>query len=190
MKNQNNDAKLNQLWNGLLQQDSLLQSYRSFHLTFQSIFLAIASILCTTIITNPNLSISLYLYALLLIISGISLINLFSIKKVILSRGRDVSVFQKRIISLENEDKEMPSKLEDKILTSFKAYQKFNRSGIHDFFEFIQEFQLKEGHIEELVDEGLGHTRKVLDKQLFVGFLIIWISINAISLVNIIYKNI
>lgn len=181
---------LNYLWSGLIQQDALLQSYRVFHLTYQSIFLAIGAVVSSSLIITEKTSVAVFLYIILFVITIISIYNLIVIRKIIISRGNDVSHFQKRIIKIENfnqKSNELSNGLSEKVLTSFKLYQKINRE-MKDFDEFISEVKVNQTVLDSLVDRGLGHTRRVLDNHLFFGFITVWITLQILSILDLILK--
>lgn len=156
--------KLSTLWEGANYQDSLLQSYRSFHLTSQSILIAIGVGLTISIISIDELFKVVLIYILLLLISGMGLFLLFKMKNLISARGEDVDYFHNKIIEQEQELPKM-----DRVLTAFKVYQKFNREKT-DIDEYFLNFELSEGVISQLTEKGKGHTRKLLDKHLFNWF--------------------
>lgn len=155
-------------------QDSLLQSYRSFQLTMQSIFIAIGGGLAITNIRTGNFTDSLLIFIVFIPVASLALFSLIKIRNVILSRGKDVDYWHNKIIEAE---KKLDS--DKKYLTRFKIYQKFHRQNIDDS-EF-RKIELNNKALEKLTEKGKGHTRKVIDTYLFSGFLLTWIIFILVS---------
>src|SRR5262245_20836888 len=87
------------LLEGARWQDFLLQSYRTLHLTVQSIFLAIGTGLVVAALGFENLSKARVLAVILLLISVLSLALLLAMRRVVLARGRDVNFWHRQIIN-------------------------------------------------------------------------------------------
>ena len=170
------------LWEGSAYQDNLLLSYRSYHLTIQSILIAVGVGLCVTILTFNDLLRIAISYLLLFIISILAIHLLTVMGKLIRSRGEDVNYFHKRILKNES-----LFESQDQILTNFKVYQKFVRDKNE---EYISEIVVDDKLREVLIEKGKGHTRKVLDSNLFSLFYFIWISFNLISIFWIFYRGV
>jgi hypothetical protein len=160
-------------------QDSLLQSYRSLHLTFQSITLAIGvGIFIATV--SFDLGPRPIAGAIVLVI--VWLLQLFATSRfrgVVLARGKDVNFWHKRIILAEQN---LPG--ERRHFTRFKIHQKLERADSMHLEElFLSERKTKPDDIDVLIEKGLGHTRKVLDEQLFNGISAIWVVMIVMTLV-------
>lgn len=168
--------KISTLWHGASYQDNLLQSYRSYHLTTQSILLAIGVGLTIAVLTFESIYKVLIAYFLLAILSGLAIFLLSKMRKLIRARAEDVDYFHNQIIEFE---KAIPKS--DRVLTAFKVYQKFNRqqTNINDYFS---NFELTESVINELTEKGKGHTRRVLDTNLFMWFFLVWFSFHCVAL--------
>ncbi|GAB1418674.1 MAG: hypothetical protein H3C41_11515 [Bacteroidales bacterium] len=173
--------KISTLWQGANYQDNLLQSYRNFHLTTQSIFIAIGVGLSVSIVSTSEINKQILLYGLLFVISSVGIYLLCKMKKLILARGQDVDYYHDQIIILEKKLSK-----EDRVLTAFKVYQKFNRQNVNtdDFFET---FELTDKVVNELTEKGKGHTRRFLDHNLFIWFQLIWLTFHIICLISILY---
>ena len=168
--------KLTTLWQGANYQDNLLQAYRSFHLTIQSILIAIgAGLSIATLTIDYNLN-KIFSYLLLCVISVLGIYLLLTMRKLINARAEDVDYFHNQIIEFENS---CPP--DQQVLTSFKIFQKFNRNktNINEYFKI---YELTDITRKELTEKGKGHTRQLLDKYLFFGFYIVWISFHFVSL--------
>lgn len=172
--------KLSSLWQGASYQDNLLQTYRNFHLTTQSIFIAIGAGLSVVTLSCETLFKILVCYGLLTVITCLGFYLLRKMKGLIRARAEDVSYFHRQIIEFE---KALPK--EDRVLTAFKVNQKFNRENV-DVNSYFRDFELTEKTIDDLVERGLGHTRRLLDKNLFIWFYGVWISFHVLALLSMI----
>ena len=150
--------------------DSLLQSYRQIHLTIQSIFVAIGVGLFVAVIVFNELIQVVLATVVLIVLSGVSLYILYAIRKIILARGEDVSFWHRKLILAEQD---LPA--ERRCFSEFKAYQKSHRAEA-DYLKkmFLSDERVDSKQAYDLVERGLVHTRKVLDKWLFVGICVIW----------------
>lgn len=167
--------KIESLWQGAQYQDNLLQSYRNYHLTTQSILVAIGSGLSVAIISMEDMIQIVAIYGLQVLITGLGIYLLYKLRNLIRARAEDVDYFHNQIIDLEQDlDKQ------ERTLTAFKVYQKFNRQQTN-IKEYFSEFDLNDQIISQLTEKGKGHTRKVLDTNLFRWFYLIWISFHVIS---------
>lgn len=171
--------KLSALWQGATHQDKLLQAYRNFHLTTQSIFIAIGAGLssCIVILNNPKQIWAAY--GLLLTISLLGLYMLWIFRKLIRARGEDVNYFHQQIIETE---KSLPK--EEQVLTAFKVYQKFGRK-ISNPTEHFSGFLLDESVRMKLVEKTSGRARKILDQHLTTCFYMVWICFHLISIISL-----
>ena len=167
---------LNYYWQGAAYQDNLLQTYRNFHLTSQSILIAIGAGLAYGVLGAAVPDSLPYVYALLVVISVLGVYLLVRMRQLIIARGQDVDFFHNRIIHLE-----MSLPKQEQVMTEFKVYQKFHRQQT-DLNTFFEDYELSERTRAELTDKGKGHTRKFLDTHLFIGFLLVWLSFHVTCL--------
>jgi len=163
--------------------DSLLQAYRNLHLTLQSIFMVLGAGLLVAVL-HFNEALRSTLAACVLVALGIiSTYILFKIRGIIIARGKDVSYWHCELIKAEQG---LPP--DRRYFTQFKIYQKLQRSKA----EYLRQWtQLAKGLTDEeirlLVETGLGHTRKILDKWLFIAIVVIWLLLAIIGIGYTIY---
>lgn len=185
MSNNKPSDYLDYLLEGAELNDSLLQAYRNFHLTLQSIFIAIGAGLLVAILAF-NEPIRSTLATLILVILGIiSIYILIHMRKIIIARGKDVNFWHRKIIRAEQD---LPP--DRRYFTQFKIHQKLHRSDadhLQKLFLSTGIRRINDNDIDLLVERGLGHTRKILDKWLFVGIGIIWLLLFIISIGYTIY---
>lgn len=169
---------LHYLIEGATLNDYLLQSYRNFHLILQSIFLAIGTGLFIAILSFNEIQKSTIASIILFALFLISFFILIKMYKIIIARGKDVNFWHRKIIG--EEQNLSPDK---RYFTKFKIHQRLRRSNTNDLQKlFLSEKKVEDHDINHLVEKGLGHTRKILDKWLFVGLGIIWLLLISISL--------
>lgn len=162
-------------------QDGLLQAYRSFHLTTQSIFLAIGAGLTVAVVSLSGNTESLVSFGLLVLIGTLAIWIGWRLKHVVLARGRDVNWWHRRLIEAEKDLAPM-----DRLLTQFKMYQPPGRAGAECPAEIIPPIaEVEATRAEELVGSGLGHTRRVVDLLLFRGIQTAWAIMVLASLVHV-----
>lgn len=171
--------KLSTLWQGASYQDHLLQSYRGFHLTTQSIFLAVGTGLSIAIIAENNIVNQIFTYFLLLLITLLSFYMLRKMRSLIIARGIDVDYYHRLIIKYEESLEK-----ENQVLTDFKVYQKIKRE-YNSFDDYIAHYTTRKIPINELIDKGKGHTRRFLDTGLFIWFYITWIGFHLIAISSV-----
>ncbi len=157
-------------------QESLLQAYRSLHVTVQSILLALGVGLFVVPLTDsPNLTLSAILVAVLLLM--LFLLHAKSSQKfagVVLARGKDINWWHAKLIQCEQG---MPSK--SRYFTSFKIHQQTQRDVNNEdlkqkYLSDDSNSRLTESDCQSLIGSGLGHTRMVIDQQLFQWIEVIW----------------
>ncbi len=169
-------------------QESLLQNYRSFHCTIQSILLATCStvfaVQLATLATVVNSSTQL---PLVHTCYTLTLITLLYFQKrtstdmygVISSRARDIDYWHKAIILCENQ-----LVAGDRNFTHFKVWQRAQRQDVSDLFtKYMPVEGVTAENAEEILGKGVGHTRRVLDVNLFLRLHYIFIGITILSLV-------
>lgn len=165
---------LQTLWQGASYQDHLLQSYRKSHLIVQSVLVAIGTLLAAALVIIDSEEKRIAIYVLLVVISALGTYLLLSMSRLIKARAQDVDYYHNQIIESESA---LPK--EEQVLTAFKVYQKFSRGKVNSS-SFFSEFQMTDEVRARLTEKGKGHTRKVLDRNLFIGFYILWISLHAV----------
>ena len=186
MTNSKSTKCLGYLLEGAELQDNLLQGYRNFHLTLQSIFIAIGTGLSIAILAFKEVIQFALATLILIVLSIISVYILIKMHRIIIERGKDVNFWHRELIKAEQD---LPP--DRRYFTRFKIHQKLHRADIDHIQKlFLSESEISEQDIKLLVDKGLGHTRKILDKWLFVGIGIIWILLVAISIVFSVYRYI
>lgn len=156
-------------------QETLLQAYRSLHVTIQSILLAVGvglTVASLTISTYPSISPAVLICAFILTcVAGLHLFSTRKFSDVIKARGEDINWWHKEIIR-----KECDYDPNVRYFTKFKIHQQARRKDV-SYLEktfFKSNEPLSEKQIEELIGKGLGHTRIVIDQQLFVWIGRIW----------------
>jgi hypothetical protein len=183
MKSNNQIDHYSYLLGGAELNDSLLQSYRSFHLTLQSIFIAIGTGLSVAVLVFDKAIKSLLATLILFVLAIISNYILVKMQKIIIDRGKDVSYWHRNLIKAEQE-----LAPEKRYFTQFKINQRLQRADAKDLQKlFLTKRDINDKEIDLLVEKGLGHTRKILDRWLFNSIRIIWILLCAISLGYIAY---
>ena len=80
--------------------------------------------------------------------------------KIIIARGKDVSFWHRKLIKAEQD---LPP--DRRYFTQFKIDQKLRRSKANHLQKlFLSKKMITDEEIDLLVERGLGHTRKILDK--------------------------
>ena len=166
---------------GAMLQDSLLQSYRGFHLTFQSIFLAIGTGLTITILSFTELLQSLAAFTVLIALSVVGLVAHYFMRKVIQARGEDVNYWHEQLIEVEQQ---LPPR--HRQFTQFKIHQKLRRAHSAHLQELLKpDAVVGEEDVHLLVERGLGHTRNVIDRWHGLGIFGLWIILLVIASVSV-----
>ncbi len=172
--------KISSLWQAALYQDKLLQSYRSFHFSFQSIFIAIGTCLSIAVLFFDN-PLQIWLsYCLLVAICAHAWYLLVAMNKLIKARAEDVDYFHLQIIEYE---KTLPK--QDQVLTDFKVYQKFGRDQLN-ITEFTADFKITAAIRNQLIEKRTGHARQLLDDRINLGFQLVWLCIHIVAITRII----
>jgi hypothetical protein len=154
-------------------QESLLQSYRSLHVTIQGFLIAASSAVLAVQLTGAvqeqsarPLSAAVFnlaftaLLGLLFWLQGKTAAEL---QGVVESRAADINHWHKVTMLSENELE--PSQ---RAFTYFKMWQHAHRADVaHVLPRYLAEEGVSEAAVEELIGKGLGHTRRVLDINLF-----------------------
>ena len=171
--------KRSALWQGAAYQDKLLQSYRSINVTLQSALLILgAGFTIGTIAFSSSVQ-GWLIYSLLIAVSGLGVYLLITLNKLITSRSSDVNYFHSQIIEQEAD---LPPG--EQVFTAFIVYQK---SGQRD--AKAEQLSLADAFSRgRLIEKGKGHTRKILERNLFWGLLLLWLSFHVVALVSLVYN--
>jgi hypothetical protein len=174
------------LLNAAAWQDSLLQSYRSLHLSFQSILLAIGIGLFLAILSFDYLCPVLISSFIFLWVWALQVISLKNFKGIVTARGADVNFWHCAIIMAENN-----APMEKRYFTKFKIHQKEKRN--QEVLTALQAKFLSENKISSeeanlLIEKGEGHTRKVIDRKLFSNIFGLWMFLLIATLVICAWK--
>lgn len=184
MTNGNANEYLGYIIEGAELTDNLLQNYRNFHLTLQSIFIATGAGLSIAIIAFDEIiqfALATFILILLAILSFYISIKMHGI---IIARGKDVNFWHRELI--KSEQNLLP---ENRYFTKFKVHQKLHRADIeHIQNMFLSDKKINDDNIDIIIEKGLGHTRKILDRWLFVGIGILWVILVVISVWFSIYR--
>ena len=171
---------------GAALQDSLLQSYRSLHVTIQSILLAVGVglvVIPLTLDRYPPRSLSSVIAAVILI--AIWLLHLYSnckLKEIVLQRGEDVNYWHGKIIIIEQQ---LPAP--SRHFTAFKVHQQARRKDLA-YLErtYLSQNALSNDDVLALIGKVLGHTRRVIDQQIFFWIGTVWWTLLAVTVLSLI----
>jgi hypothetical protein len=184
MTNNKPNDYLDYLFEGAELNDSLLQSYRNFHLTLQSIFVAIGTGLSLAVLAFDNVIQFTLATLILVVLAIIGIYILINMRGIIIARGKDVNFWHRELIKAEQYL--LP---ERRYFTQFKIYQRLHRTDTNDLQEIFMTNKRVEGNeIDCLIEKGLGHSRKILDKWLFIGIGIIWLLLLGVSIGYTVYR--
>lgn len=161
-------------------QDSLLQSYRSLHVTIQGLLTAAGATVLAVQLTGAiqeqggNAATVAVFNALFTALVGflfwLQMRTNKELKGVVESRALDVNHWHKLVILSENEL--APSQRE---FTYFKIWQHAKRASVeHVLPRFMPAEGLAAEDAEILIGKGLGHTRRILDFNLFERLQHLW----------------
>lgn len=165
-------------------QDSLLQSYRSLHMTLQSILLAISAGLLVAVISIDSFWGSLAAALVLIVIWLFQRFTTSRFKGIVHSRGEDVNFWHREIILAER-----PLPPHERHFTRFKVYQKQHRHDADDLVAtFLSDQSVAADDVTRLIEKGLGHTRLAVDQQLFERLAWIWRVFVASSILYVAYR--
>lgn len=167
------------LWQGAGYQDHLLQSYRGFYLNIASVLLAIGAGLTVAILAFAENSAAYLVYAILVVISVFAVCFSSVMKKLIAARTADVDYYHRQILETE---KDLPR--QQQVLTAFKVYQKYG-AGNKGTNTFAGGFDATDDSRKQLIEKGKGHTRRILDVYLPVGFLVVWVCLHMVVLLSL-----
>lgn len=154
-------------------QESLLQSYRSLHVTIQGFLIAASSAVLAVQLTGAiqeqssrPLAIAIFNSAftvLLGLLYWLQTRTAIELKAVVESRAADINHWHKATMASENELE--PAQ---RAFTFFKLWQHAHRADVaHVLPRYLPEEGISGADIDELIGKGLGHTRRVIDVNLF-----------------------
>lgn len=191
-------------------QEGLLQSYRRLHVTIQSILLTIGVGLTIAAVSLdkpvflasedstrqggtletlfaffvPSLVCSI----VFIVIMAFSFYSHRKFSWVVLCRGDDINWWQQKIIEHEQQKRDGKAVYprEERYFTHFKLHQKMRRIAENgDTLFEDDDVEFNEDKVHTLVGKGLGHTRKVIDKQLFLWLKVLWIGLLIINVLSV-----
>jgi len=168
-------------------QESLLQSYRSLHVTIQGFLLAASSAVLAVQLTGAIqeqssrplavVAFNFIFTALLAFLFWLQSRTATELRGVVESRAADINHWHKEVMLSEN-------KLEppQRAFTYFKMWQHAHRADLtHVLPRYLGEEGLSPEKVEELIGKGLGHTRRVLDISLFSRLRVLCMAILVTS---------
>mgnify|MGYP006307282365 CR=1 FL=1 len=178
------DNLINRLLEASSWQDSLLQSYRSLHLTIQSILLATSAGLFIALVTIENFYSALATFLVMIFMFYFQHFITKSFKRIIIMRGEDVNFWHREILLAEQELTNS-----QRYFTKFKIYQKLQRED-SDFLQdkYLSTKKITSDDVELLIEKGLGHTRYAIDNELFSRITKIWILFSISGGLFILYR--
>ena len=166
MKNKN--ELLSEVWSLWGIQESLLQTYRTFFISSESILLAM-SVTVLTISSGHNA-----LYVSILAIPGIFLMSMW--RSICSARARDVTFTQLLLLKIERNE---ISNIEP--LTEFKKYQsQYNKKGYilsqsnNEEWRLINDSALNDKEFSKMLESP---TRLKMDKTLPNVYAFIWVTV-------------
>ncbi len=154
-------------------QESLLQSYRSLHVTIQGFLVTASSAVLAVQLTGaiqeqssrlgPVVAFNLGFTVLLTFLCWLQLRTAKEFKGVVTSRSEDINHWHK--LTLLSENTLAP---DQRAFTYFKMWQHAHRADVtHILPKFLPEDGISSTGVDELIGRGLGHTRRVIDVNLF-----------------------
>lgn len=168
-------------------QDNLLQNYRNFLITLESVLLAVGIVLVSGVLSADGIRVLMPLSALILL-GVFSTWIITNGQNIVKARGEDVTYWHKRAI-----EQEQQLSHNDRLFTAFKLHQKQSRRHqdpvVDNWFDkFENEEALTGQEVEEVVEHGLSHTRQTLDRTIPRALLFAWIVIIGISLIFVVFE--
>ena len=169
-------------------QETLLQSYRSLHVTIQGFLVAASSAVLAVQLTGAvqeqsgsPLSSALFnavFTALLAFLFWLQRKTATELRGVVESRAADINHWHKATILAENELE--PSQ---RAFTYFKMWQHAHRADVqHVLPRYLPEDGISEAAVDELIGKGMGHTRRVLDLNLFARMSVLTMGVLLASI--------
>jgi hypothetical protein len=160
-------------------QETLLQSYRTLHVSIQGFLIAASAAIFAVQLTGAvqdqgssplaGAVFNLAFTTLLACISWLQQRTASELQAVVASRAADINHWHKQTMLVEND-----LEPEQRAFTYFKMWQHAKRADVtHLLPKYLPDIGITEEAAEELVGKGLGHTRKVLDVNLFARLRLI-----------------
>ncbi len=161
-------------------QESLLQSYRSFHLTIQGFFIAAGAVVLAVQLSGtgqqqiPTVKdvISNLIFTLIVgLLFLLEYTTAVDFKRVVQSRGKNINHWHKELMMLENQLVPL-----QRSFTFFKTWQRSKQETINDDDQkmYLGAEGVTEDKAKELISTDVGHTRQVLDGALFNRLQLVW----------------
>lgn len=154
-------------------QDSLLQSYRQIYIGLQAILLAIGVGVVAVLLTQNSPRHDLFWF--LIVVAIVAVYCIIQVRSLVVARTRDVTWWHKKILAFE-----ALMKPECRLFTEFKiSQQKMEKQS-----DLEQKYLHDAGAptYDDLVDVSRpGHARRILERQLFYGSLIVWFLIVVVA---------
>lgn len=168
-------------------QDSLLQSYRSLHVTIQGFLIAAGAAVLAVQLTGAvqeqnaqhltNTVFNALFTGLMGFLFWLQRRTAKEMKGTVDSRALDINHWHKLVMLAEND-----LEPDQRAFTYFKMWQHAKRASVeHILPEFLPPEGLSAEKAELLVGKGLGHTRRVLDVNLFERLQLLWYSMIVVS---------
>lgn len=162
-------------------QDSLLQSYRILHVTIQGFLMTTGAAVLAVQLTSAmqkndahpiQTAVFSTIFSFLIgILFWIQRDTAIELGRVVNSRAEDVNHWHRLIILCEND-----LAPRQRSFTIFKRWQQLHRVDLDEVEnEYSADFIATPEYASKLIAKGLGHTRQVLDKNLFVRIQRLWI---------------
>jgi hypothetical protein len=170
---------------GAAWQETLLQSYRTLHVTIQGFLITAGAAVLAVQLTGAiqdnasqqettrqviNIAFNVVFTTVLFLLFWLQRKTAVELQGIVQSRAVDINHWHWVTIMSENEL--VP---EQRAFTYFKMWQHAHRADVkHLLPKYLPEKGISEEHAEELIGKGLGHTRNVLDISLFDRLQKIW----------------
>ncbi len=169
-------------------QDSLLQSYRMLHITIQGFLFtsgsAVLAVQLTSAIQRSDahlVQVACFSTMFSILIGALYWIQrrtAIELRRVVDNRAEDVNHWHRLVILSENgfQPQQRP-------FTVFKRWQQLQRADLEEVVrEYSATFVATPEYAKKLVEKGLGHTREVLDRNLFDRLSRLWVLLIASSI--------
>ena len=176
-------------------QDTLLQSYRTFHVTIQGFLVAAGVTVLSVQLTGAVQSVTPERIENAKLIADVVFNGLFTgliallfwlqhrltveLSGIVANRAQDIDYWHKLTMLVEND-----FDVDQRAFTYFKMWQQAKRSSVeHLLPKYLPDEGISPEAAAELIGKGLGHTRQVLDVNLFRRLQILWRAILGTSTV-------
>jgi hypothetical protein len=159
---------VNYLLRGIQWNDSLILGYRSFHLTLQSIFIAIGAGMTVASLNSNKLAQSALACLIFVALAIIGVWISFRMHKIIKTRSVAVDAWQRELIKAE---RGLP-----------REKRRFTQSKIDGRGLALTVDQIDDDKIGLLVGGEGGYEREILDKWMFIGIRLLWFLLFVINI--------